>query len=258
MIQCRKITHFAVATTLSLFAGTAANAAEVSFDFDLTNDIQSASANFTFADGAELGDLATLTITLTNTMTTNGAPNWLTGLFFNLAGSPSLSYQSVNGQMITLDGTTQSDYTTAAPDHFWAYRDDLTGMLPFIGDQQYGLGSAGFDIFGQSDILNFVEGGPLPQPDGTDGGILADIGGLSVPSGHDGTPFVLGSLQLTFWLPEGFNLDDADVSDVAFVFGTGFDEIILVVPLPLPLAMAAAGLGIVAVFRRRLTALAGV
>ena len=257
MIQCGKVGHFVVATTLSLFVGIAANADEVSFDFELDNGTQSASANFTFADGTELGDLATLTITLTNTMTTNGGPNWLTGLFFDMAGSPALSYQSVNSQMITLDGTNQSDYTTAAPDHFWAYRDDLSGMLPF-GDQQYGLGAAGFDIFGQSDMLNWDPNGPQPQPDGTDGGILADIEGLSLPDGHDGTPFVLGSLQLTFWLPEGFNLDDADVSDVAFVFGTGFDEIILVVPLPLPLAMAAAGLGIVAVFRRRLTALAGV
>lgn len=256
MIQFRKIACFAVATTLSLFAGISANADEVSFDFALDNGVQSASANFTFADGAGLGDLSTLTITLTNTMTTNGGPNWLTGLFFDMAGSPALSYQSVNGNMITLDGTNQSIYNDATPDHFWAYRDDLSGMLPF-GDQQYGLGSAGFGIFGQSDILNWDPNGPQPQPDGTDGGILADIGGLSVPNGHEGKPFVLGSLQLTFYLPEGFSLDNADVNDVAFVFGTGFEEVVLI-PLPLPLAMAAAGFGIVAVFRRRLTALAGV
>ena len=157
--------------------------------------------------------------------------------------------------MITLDGTTQSPFTDYDPDQFWAYRDNLTGELPF-GDQQYGLGAAGFDIFGDLDML--APGGPEPQPNGADGGILADIDGLMVPDGHETTPFVLGSLQLTFWLPEGFDLASADVSDVAFVFGTGFDEIILVIPLPLPLAMAAAGFGIVAVFRRRLTALAGV
>lgn len=256
MIQSRNIAQFAVATTLSLFAGITANADEVSFDFSQDNGTHSASANFTFADGAgDLGTLTSLTITLTNTMTTNSGPQWLTGLFFDMAGSPTMSYQSVNGQMITLDGITQSTYNDAAPDHFWAYRDDLSG-LPF-GDQEYGLGSAGFGVFGQNDILNWDPNGPQPQPDGTDGGILADISGLEVPNGHEGTPFVLGSLQLTFWLPEGFSLDDADVSDVAFVFGTDFDEVVLI-PLPLPLAMAAAGFGIVAVFRRRLTALAGV
>ncbi len=256
MIQSRKTAHYTFAITLSWMAGIAANADEVSFDFAQTNGTQSASANFTFADGAELGDLSTLTITMTNNMTTNSGPQWLTGLFFDVAGSPALDYQSVDGEMITLDGTTQHAYTDPAPDHFWAYRDDLTGELPF-GDQEYGLGAAGFDIFGESDILNFDPKGPKPQPDGTDGGILADIAGLAVPDGHSDTPFVLGSLQLTFWLPEGFDLDAAGISNIAFVFGTGFDEIVLI-PLPIPLVMAATGFGIVAVFRRKLTALAGV
>ena len=152
MIKCSKCAYFAVAMYLSLFTGIAANAAEVSFDFAHDNGTQSASANFTFADGAgALGNLTSLTITLSNTMTTNplqgNGPNWLTGLFFNIAGSPTLSYQSVNGNMITLDGTTQSPFTDYTPDQFWSYRDNLTGELPF-GDQQYGLGAAGFDLFG--------------------------------------------------------------------------------------------------------------
>ena len=68
MIQRRKIASFAVAMPLSMFAGIAANAAEVSFDFARTNGTQSASANFTFTDGAgALGNLTSLTITLTNT-----------------------------------------------------------------------------------------------------------------------------------------------------------------------------------------------
>ena len=143
MIQCGKVGHFAVATTLSLFVGIAAYADEVSFNFEVDNGTQSGVANFTFADGAQLGDLSTLTITLTNTMTSNpsigNGPNWLAGLFFDLAGSPTLSYQSIDSQMITLDGTTQSPFTDYDPDQFWAYRDNLTGELPF-GDQQYGLG----------------------------------------------------------------------------------------------------------------------
>jgi len=249
--------YLPVTVMMSLLGGVTANAAEVSFDFALTNGIQSASANFTFDDGDGMQGGSYLTISLTNTMTTNGGPQWLTGLFFNIAGSPTMTYQTDSdvGQMITLDGITQSVYSAATAEHFWAYRDDLTGLLPF-GDQKYGLASAGFELFGEADVLNFDPDGPTPQPDGTDGGILADISGLSVPNGHEGNPFVLGSLQLTFWIA-GLNLDDAGVSDVAFVFGTGFEEVVLI-PLPLPLAMAAAGFGIVAVFRRKLIVLAGV
>ncbi len=246
------------ATTLLLLVAVTANASEVSFDFASTNGTQSAAANFTFTDvDAGLGSTY-LTISLTNTMTSNGGPQWLTGLFFDIAGSPTLAYEndSAVGDMITLDGTTQTPYNLhgAKADNFWAYRDDLSGELPF-GDQQYGLGAAGIDIFSLSDMLSPPPDAILPQPAGTDGGILADIVGLEVPGGHEGRPFVLGSLQFTFWL-EDFALEDANVSDIAFFFGTGFDEVILLIPLPMPLAMAGVGLGIVVLFRRRLATLA--
>ncbi len=242
------------AVMVTALAGNA-YADELSFSFALSNGTQSASADFTFSDAGP-GPVA-LNIVLTNTMTTNGAPNWLTGLFFDLAGSPTLDYQSISAPlgMITLEGTTQTTYTDAAPDHFWAYRDDVSGELPF-GDQEYALGAAGLDIFGQGDVLNFDPMGPRPQPGGTDGGILADIAGLSVPAGHEGRPFVLGSLGFDFLLPGVFDLNGLGVSDVRFLFGTGFDEVVLI-PLPLPAAMAGVGLMIVVFFRRRLVGLAG-
>ena len=121
---------------------------ELSFNFALSNGTQSASADFTFSDAGS--GPVTLNIVLTNTMTTNAGPNWLTGLFFNLAGSPTLTYQGLSPlpppeewRMITLEGTTQTVYDAADPDNFWAYRQDpdLPGELPF-GDQQYGLGAA--------------------------------------------------------------------------------------------------------------------
>ena len=252
------VTAAAVVTAL---AGNA-YADELSFHFDLSNGTQSASADFTFSDAGS--GPVTLNIVLTNTMTTNGGPNWLTGLFFNLAGAPTLDYQSTAGNMITLQGTTQSDFfydpanekQPGLPADFWAYRDDLSGELPF-GDQQYGLGASGLDIFGLNDILGDPPNLILPQPAGTDGGILADIDGLQVPEGHEGRPFVLGSLEFIFELPWDFDLSEASVSDIAFIFGTGFDETVLLIPLPLPAAMAGAGLMIVVCFRRRLVALAG-
>ena len=252
------------AVMMTALAGNA-NADELSFNFALSNGTQSASADFTFSADNALAPV-TLSIVLTNTMTTNGGPNWLTGLFFDLAGSPTLDYKSTDGQMITLDGTTQSDFfydvgktMPGQPADFWAYRgtdqnEFFPGELPF-GDQQYGLGAAGLDVFGLSDILGDPPPFILPQPAGTDGGILADIDGLSVPGGHEGRPFVLGSLEFIFDLPDDFLLSQAGVSDIAFIFGTGFDEVVLI-PLPLPVAMAGAGLMIVVCFRRRLVALA--
>ncbi len=251
-----------LATAAGMVTALAGNAYadELSFDFALSNGTQSASANFTFSDAG--GGPVTLNIVLTNTMTTNGGPNWLTGLFFNLAGSPTLNYQSTAGDMITLEGTTQSPYTypdgsPGLPANFWAFRQDpdLPGELPF-GDQEYGLGAAGLDIFGLNDILDFPDAFLLPQPAGSDGGILADIVGLEVPEGHEGRPFVLGSLEFVFELEGIYDLSQVGVSDIAFIFGTGFDEVVLI-PLPLPVAMAGAGLMIVVCFRRRLVGLAG-
>ncbi len=243
------------AAMVTVLAGNA-QADELSFHFEQSNGTQSASADFTFATGPPLGQ-STLTIYLTNTMESNAGPNWLTGLFFDLAGSPTLEYQSTGGDMITLDGTTQTPYTDALAANFWAFRqdDDLPGDLP-LGDQQYGLGAAGLDIFGLQDILEEPPDFTLPQPAGTDGGILADIPGLEVPAGHEGRPFVLGALEVTFLLPWDFDLSEAGVSDVGVLFGTGFEEV-YIIPLPLPLAMAGAGLMMVVCFRRRLVALAG-
>ena len=252
----RLVTAAAMVTAL---AGNA-YADELSFHFELSSGPHSASADFTFSDAGP--GPVTLNIVLTNTMSTNDGPNWLTGLFFDLAGSPTLTYVpfSADGDMITLEGTTPTPYTLADAGNFWAYRDDFAGSgeLPF-GDQQYGLGAAGLDIFGLQDILNHpnVPGDILPQPAGSDGGILADIVGLEVPEGHEGRPFVLGSLVFTFLLEGVLDLDALSVSDVAFLFGTGFDEEVLLIPLPLPVAMAGAGLMIVVCFRRRLVALAG-
>ena len=248
-----------VAAMVTVLAGNA-YADHLSFNFELSNGTQSASADFAFFHPE--GGPVTLNIVLTNTMESNGAPNWLTGLFFNLAGSPTLNYDHFAAPllapdgMITLEGTEQFEDTGADPDHFWASRDDLSGELPF-GDQEYGLGAAGLDIFGLADILRIDPMGPFPQPAGTDGGILANIEGLSVPGGHEGRPFVLGSLVFEFELTnfeDGFHLDDLSVSDIAFIFGTGFEETVLI-PLPLPVAMAGAGLMIVVCFRRRLVAM---
>ena len=92
-------------------------------------------------------------------------------------------------------------------------------------------------------------GGPPPQPGGTDGGIVPSFVGVTVPPGHFGRPFALGSLTFHFDLDMEFNFANASVENVSFVFGTGFDEVVLT-PLPAALPMGLFGLAGVVVLRR--------
>ncbi len=127
-----KMTRWAMALAGAAFVPLSgvAFADEVNFSTSLTNGTQSATALFTFDDTDGNG---TLTVVLTNTMSTNGGPQWLTGLFWNLTGADGLNIaptgvanDRVEGDMITLSGTTQSAYNTADEGHFWAYRDDIS------------------------------------------------------------------------------------------------------------------------------------
>lgn len=215
-----------------------------------TNGSQSASAEFAFSNN---GGQNQLELTLTNTMTSNSNPGWLCGLFFDIAGSPTLSAPTAASSMITLTGTTQNAYSDHTIDQFWAYRGDISGAL---SGQQYGLGAAGFGVFGPGDMI--TGGGPNPQPDGSDGGIIGNFAGVTVPPGHQGRPLALGSITFTFLLDSTFDVDNASVDNIAFVFGTSFSEIILngeeppIIPVPMAMPMAVAGLVGVVVARRRI------
>ena len=240
------------------------SATELTISHSLTIGVQSAQADFTFDDVSD-----TLTLVLTNTMTTNPGegegPAWLTGLFFNLTGAGNLTLsmpKPPSANMVKFDGTTQVTYTDADPGHFWAFRSDLTpaDFGEFAnkfggGNQQYGLGSAGFDLFSHSDIIAYTPLGPRPQPAGADGGIVGDFGGVTVPSGFqigggNESPFVLESLELVFNLDAGFglsNFSDLNLTEVAF--GTRLEEGLLI-PLPAALPMGLLGLCGIVLLRR--------
>ena len=192
-------------------------------------------------------------------MTTNGEPNWLTGLFFDITGSPELEDGIADpggiAEMVTFDKNGSQSYNAFQPGHFWGFRQDLAGddglhednddeddksELPF--GQQYGLSAVGLEgLFEEDDML--LEDGP--PPGGVDGGILPGSD-AEVPPGQYGVPFVLGSLAFHFDLPEG----DYVVDNVEFLFGSGFGEVILI-PLPLALPMGIAGLVALMVLRLR-------
>jgi hypothetical protein len=220
-----------------------------------SNGAQSASATFAFSNS---GGQNKVDITLTNTMTANSNPGWLTGLFFDIAGAPTLTADAVAASMITLNGTTQTAYNDHTIGQFWAFRDGVNAGGPLNG-QQYGLGCAGFGIFGPSDMIQ--GGGPNPQPDGSDGGIVGNFAGVSVPGGHEGRPLALGSVSFSFLLDSNFDVNNGVVDNVAFVFGTSLSEVVIngdgppppMVPVPMALPMAVAGLVGVGIYRRRST-----
>lgn len=150
--------------------------------------------------------------------------------------------------LVTFSGSPlPTVYINATPAQLWAFRQGVPdGELP--QDAAYALGAAGLDVFGMTDLLQ--PGGPPPQPGGSDGGIVPSFMGITtVPPGHFGRPFALGTLTFHFDLPGGFNIADASVENVSFVFGTGFDEVVLI-PLPAALPMGLLGLGGVVVLRR--------
>ncbi len=255
---------------IAMLSANASFGATTTITTSLTNGTQAATVNFIFDDS---GASTTLSIQLVNDMTATGSgtnPQWLQGVFFDLVGSPEMSYIGMGGDgtddfndMIQLSpGATSGDpdtftsYTDVTVDHFWGLRDDISGgELPF-GDQQYGLGAAGFGVF-PSGSLNYQAGGPDPQLDGSDGGIISanvlDNGTVNVPDGHT-REMVDGGIWLVFDLGD-YEFDEESVSDVTFVFGTDFGEVVLppgvAVPVPLALPLGLAGLvGLIACRRR--------
>ena len=78
---------------------------------------------------------------------------------------------------------------------------------------------------------------------------MLDSGTLNLPDGHT-REMVDGGIWLTFDLGD-YSFDENSISDVSFVFGTSFSEVVLV-PVPLALPLGLAGLAGVIVGRKRL------
>lgn len=228
---------------------------------NLNNGTQFGSASFSW------DNVATLTVTLSNTAGSRGDPSWLTGLFWRLNGADIASANTPIGDIRTQD--TVGDGFTDTPagasndaDHLWGFESLASGWSTNVetdpgvfedfsgafggGNQNYGVGAAGFGVFGTAlDGLTAVNG---PQ-----GGVVSssvDWATEGFPD-QDGEEFLWGSIAFTFNLT---NIEGSlSISDVAMVWGTGFDEVVLI-PLPAALPMGLLGLAGVVVLRRRLAA----
>lgn len=186
----------------------------------------------------------------------------LTGLFFNIEGSPDISSyidtsRGTNGWE-AFAGVQIGDPANADPLNYWAFRDDIgsrTGdsALPdFFNNAMYGFSAAGYDIFGPDDVIGDPSIDP-PNPNGIDGGVLSPTADPMTGTGQAPTwrSFIQFQVYLT---PEFFDIyGDPVFTDIGWQFGSGFDEpgFPAFIPLPTGALMGLAGLGMIATRRRR-------
>ena len=224
--------------------------------FSGSSGSRSASAEFDIVGG-------NLQLTLTNTSSSDVMvpTDILTAVFFNISGDPTLSRISAelaNGSTVLFPpdnyplGTVNGDGVVGGE---WAYKSGLSA--PGKGTQ--GVSSAGFGLFGPSNLFPGTDLQPPTSPDGVQYGITS--AGDNPATGN--TPvtgtnaLIKNSVRFTLGnLPQGFTL--GLISNVFFQYGTDLSEpgiVTDVEPVPEPATMLLFGCGLVGVYflRKRIS-----
>ena len=223
-----------------------------------------------FADlivSASLGDLSAeaqfaisgtdLVITLTNTSMADvlNTAQLLTALFFDIEGSPTLGRGSAilaAGSTILYGSTATSGNATdpvipGGVGGEWAYAEGLLGA-PW--DVAYGIGSAGFGLFGPGDLFPGIDLDHPTSPDGSNYGITS--AGDNPGTGNGGLmddPIIKNSVVFTLTgLQPDFEL--ADIANVNFQYGTDLSD--PNIPIPEPATVSLLAFGIVGLAIRRI------
>ncbi len=171
----------------------------------------SASADFTIVGG-------NLDIHLVNTSITpvSNNPDVLTGLFFDVSGAPSLTAGSINQ-----DGSSSYVNTSVNPpsgalgDH-WAYTSGSITGPSSGGTYEYGIGAAGFGVFGPSDTFTGLGG----SPGGVDYGLVGVLGSPSLGLKNNG-PQVQNGVDIVL---DGSLTGNETISNVWLQYGSAFNE----------------------------------
>lgn len=195
-----------------------------------------------------------LQVTLTNAAAgdINFPNDILHALFFDVANNPALTYTSANiCSTCTFTGPVLGSGTNVGAE--WAYLQNASGLGGGI-TQDYGLSSAGYGIFGPSNVLAGApdRGGNSSPPGGADFGLVTaayttagDNGGVTAnqPYINNSVTFDLGA----------FNGSLSDISNVRFQYGTAISgpSITGSVPEPATWAMMLMGFGGIGVTMRR-------
>jgi hypothetical protein len=159
-------------TALATAAIGIASPAMAALTFTGSSGSLAASASFDIVGGH-------LQVTLTNTATgdINDNGSVLQALFFDVAGTPSLTYTDAD-----ICGTCTFAHTATLLGSGtdvgaeWAYKQNASGLGGGV-TQDYGLSSAGYGIFGPGDVLSGAAhpdwGGANTPPNGGDFGLLS-------------------------------------------------------------------------------------
>ena len=240
----RRVLTLGLASAALAFSATPAAAAVV---FGGTNGSNlTAQATFDIVAGH-------LVLTLTNTslVDVNDNPNMLHALFWDMTSNPALTYTSANiCATCTFVGTTLGSGTNVGAE--FAFKQNAAGLGQGI-TQDYGVSSAGYNIFGPGDVLAGApdRGGANQPPNGPDFGILS--AGYSPAGDSQGMtnqqPFIKNSVIFDLG---AFNGSLASISNVRFQYDTSLTgPNFTAVPEPATWAMMLIGFGGIGMAMRR-------
>lgn len=202
-------------TCVGLVLAGSASAAQISF----TGSSGSLAASVTFdTSGTDL------LVTLTNTSTADALVpvDILTGVFFDIAGSPlALTRTSavVPAGSSVFYGSTDPGGVVGGE---WAYRSGLAGP----GGRAYGISSAGLGLFGPGDLFPGTDLQPPASPNGLEYGITSAGDNLATGNAAVTGSNALIKNQVVFTLsglPAGFN-PSTGILNVLFQYGTDLSE----------------------------------
>ncbi|WP_341632030.1 XDD4 family exosortase-dependent surface protein [Sphingomonas agri] len=226
-------------TALAGAAIGSATPAAAAITFNGTNGTLSAAATF------DVNASGHLIVSLANTAAgdANVPTDILHALFFDIAGSPSLTYTAANicgSCSFTQSGPTGTDVGAE-----WGYISNASGIGGGIS-QDYGLSSAGYGLPGTYAFVPGATNQPSQgtPPDGADYGLVplsytvaGDNGGVTAnqPYINNSVVFDLGA----------FNGSLADIGNIRFQYGTAITDTHFTpsVPEPATWAMMLLGFG---------------
>lgn len=216
--------------------------------YSFSNGGRSASVTFSASGG-------TLTVDLSNTSLSDALvpTDILTGVFFEIAGNPSLGQISakVLAPNEVYDGGTNTIITPG--DRIvggeWAYKNSIVVVPP----NNEGISSAGLTIFGPGDLFPGPDLEPPTSPDGIQYGITtAGDNLLTGNSGITGTGLIKSAVE--FKLSGFVGEPDAIIAGAFFQYGTALDEPGFQggdIPEPSSVALLAIGMATIVACRRR-------
>jgi hypothetical protein len=206
-----------VSAALISVALWATPASAASITLNVTNGSRSASAVFVNSGGQ-------LVVTLTNTSSADALvpTDLLTAIFFDVAGSPSLTKVSAvicSTCSILNPGAVATDPGGSVGGE-WAY---LGGGADLFGGANYSISSTGVGIFGPGDVFGGTNLAGPADPDGPQYGITTAGDNPATGNGGLNTPIIQN--QVVFRLDGFGGLDPAaTISNLTFLYGTALTE----------------------------------